>query len=288
MLFCKSTGTCLAPTRVCKQPNGQETVLKENCWISFPCSSGSVRRSCAVITEGENWSCTVNLLLHVWRPYACNGPPSGLETVLSETCWLSFSTTFFDILMEWTRIVCLLSRVPVFLKIKNKKKSRSGRKIGAVGDDKQLIFFTRPYCDEINHSSRESVRERERERERDRERERERDGEGERERERERERESEREINSQRLANTSDINLISWSGVYQYATSKVITCRTERLAMQRCVQLTFGSCLLIGDAPRSRAFFGGRRSRALTLVSMASSTCMVHEWIRPWDPGSLE
>ena len=25
-----------------------------------------------------------------------------------------------------------------------KKKSRSGRKIGAVGDDKQLIFFTRP------------------------------------------------------------------------------------------------------------------------------------------------
>ena len=42
--------------------------------------------SCAVITEGENWSCTVNLLLHVWRPYACNGPPSGLETVLSETC----------------------------------------------------------------------------------------------------------------------------------------------------------------------------------------------------------
>ena len=47
--------------------------------------------------------------------------------------------------MEWTRIVCLPSRIPVFLKIKNKKKSRSGRKIGAVGDDKQLIVFTRPY-----------------------------------------------------------------------------------------------------------------------------------------------
>ena len=45
VLYCKSTGTCLAPTRVCKQPNGQETVLKENCWISFPCSSRSVRRS---------------------------------------------------------------------------------------------------------------------------------------------------------------------------------------------------------------------------------------------------
>ena len=29
-------------------------------------------------------------------------------------------------------------------KKKIKKKSRSGRKIGAVGDDKQLIFFTRP------------------------------------------------------------------------------------------------------------------------------------------------
>ena len=28
---------------------------------------------------------------------------------------------------------------------KKKKKSRSGRKIGAVGDDKQLIFFTWPY-----------------------------------------------------------------------------------------------------------------------------------------------
>ena len=41
-------------------------------------------------------------------------------------------------------IVCLPSRIPVFLKIKNKKKSRSGRKMGAVGDDKQLIFFTRP------------------------------------------------------------------------------------------------------------------------------------------------
>ena len=37
-----------------------------------------------MITEGENWSCSVNLLLHVWRPYACNGPPSGLETVLSQ------------------------------------------------------------------------------------------------------------------------------------------------------------------------------------------------------------
>ena len=41
-------------------------------------------------------------------------------------------------------IVCLPLRIPVFLKIKI-KKSRSGRKIGAVGDDKQLIFFTRPY-----------------------------------------------------------------------------------------------------------------------------------------------
>ena len=41
-------------------------------------------------------------------------------------------------------IVCLPSRIPVFLKVKIKKKSRSGRKIGAVGDDKQLIFFTRP------------------------------------------------------------------------------------------------------------------------------------------------
>ena len=38
--------------------------------------------------------------------------------------------------------------MPVFLKIKKfKKKSRSGRKIGAVGDDKQLIFFTRPYAE---------------------------------------------------------------------------------------------------------------------------------------------
>ena len=38
-------------------------------------------------------------------------------------------------------IVCLPSRILVFLKIKNKKKSRSGRKIGAVGDDKQLFFL---------------------------------------------------------------------------------------------------------------------------------------------------
>ena len=133
VLYCKSTGTCLAPTRACKQPNGQETVLKENCWISFLFSSMSVRRSCAVITEGENWSCTVNLLLHVWRPYACNGPPSGLETVLSETCWLSFSTTFFDISMEWTRIVCLPSPIPVFLKIKKKKYHGRAGKSGRSG-----------------------------------------------------------------------------------------------------------------------------------------------------------
>ena len=32
-----------------------------------------------------------------------------------------------------------------FSQNKKKKKSPSGRKIGAVGDDKQLIFFTRPY-----------------------------------------------------------------------------------------------------------------------------------------------
>ena len=32
------------------------------------------------------------------------------------------------------------------------KKSRSGRKIGAVGDDKQLIFFTRPYYGNIKAS----------------------------------------------------------------------------------------------------------------------------------------
>ena len=44
--------------RLCKPPSGQEPVLKENCWISFACSSGSVRRSssCAVIEEGEHWS----------------------------------------------------------------------------------------------------------------------------------------------------------------------------------------------------------------------------------------
>ena len=89
---------------------------------------------------------TLSIFLALFYPYACNGPPSGLETVLSETCWLSFSTTFFDISIEWTRNrVCLPLRIPVFLKIKNKKQSRSGRKIGAVGDDKQLIFFTRPY-----------------------------------------------------------------------------------------------------------------------------------------------
>ena len=46
---------------------------------------------------------TLSIFLALFYPYACNGPPSGLETVLSETCWLSFSTTFFDISMEWTR-----------------------------------------------------------------------------------------------------------------------------------------------------------------------------------------
>ena len=46
---------------------------------------------------------TLSIFLALFYPYACNGPPSGLETVLSETCWLSFSTTFFDILMEWAR-----------------------------------------------------------------------------------------------------------------------------------------------------------------------------------------
>ena len=83
---------------------------------------------------------TLSIFLALFYPYACNGPPSGLETVLSETCWLSFSTTFFDI-SRWNGrgIVCLPSRIPVFLK--KKKKSQSSRKIGAVGDDKQLIFF---------------------------------------------------------------------------------------------------------------------------------------------------
>ena len=52
---------------------------------------------------------TLSIFLALFYPYACNGPPSGLETVLSETCWLSFSTTFFDISMEWTR-----NRVPTF------------------------------------------------------------------------------------------------------------------------------------------------------------------------------
>ena len=46
---------------------------------------------------------SIFLRLALFYPYACNGPPSGLETVLSETCWLSFSTTFFDNSMEWTR-----------------------------------------------------------------------------------------------------------------------------------------------------------------------------------------
>ena len=52
---------------------------------------------------------TFSIFLALFYPYACNGPPSGLETVLSETCWLSFSTTFFDISMEWTR-----NRMPTF------------------------------------------------------------------------------------------------------------------------------------------------------------------------------
>ena len=101
-----------------------------------------ISRYGAVITEGENWSCTVNLLLHVWRPYACNGPPSGLETVLSETCWLSFSTTFFDISMEWTRIVCLPSRIPVFLKIKNKKNHGRAGKSGRSGMINNSFFYS--------------------------------------------------------------------------------------------------------------------------------------------------
>ena len=93
------------------------------------------------------------LVLMYSCPYACNGPPSGLETVLSETCWLSFSTTFFEFSMEWTR-----NRMPTFaytsFSQKNKKKSRSGRKIGAVGDDKQLIFLTRPNVQFFNFSVR--------------------------------------------------------------------------------------------------------------------------------------
>ena len=41
-------------------------------------------------------------------------------------------------------IVCLPSRIPIFLKIKIKKKITVGHENRAVGDDKQLIFFTRP------------------------------------------------------------------------------------------------------------------------------------------------
>ena len=37
---------------------------------------------------------TLSIFPALFYPYACNGPPSGLETVLTETCWLSFSTTF--------------------------------------------------------------------------------------------------------------------------------------------------------------------------------------------------
>ena len=123
--------------RLCKP---QETVLKETCWISFPCSSMSVCRSCAVITEGENWSYTVNLLLHVCRIYACNGPSSELKIVLSEICWMSFSTTFFDISTEWMMIVCLaLSRIPVFLKEK-KNHSQAG-KLGRLGMINNYFFY---------------------------------------------------------------------------------------------------------------------------------------------------
>ena len=73
------------------------------------------------------------------------GHPSGLETVLSVKL-VDFLSRRLSSTFRWNGrgIVCLPSRIPVFLKIKN--KSRSGRKIGAVGDDKQLIVFTRPNC----------------------------------------------------------------------------------------------------------------------------------------------
>ena len=75
------------------------------------------------------------------------------NTVLNETCWISFSTTFFAISMEWTGIAWQRRLCPSFMpstfsypsffcfKINLKKKSWSGRKIGAVGDDKQLFFL---------------------------------------------------------------------------------------------------------------------------------------------------
>ena len=49
-------------------------------------TSWSVRLSCAVIREGENWSYTVKLLLHLFCRYAYNRPTGGQETVLIETC----------------------------------------------------------------------------------------------------------------------------------------------------------------------------------------------------------
>ena len=59
------------------------------------------------------------IFLALFYPYACNGPPSGLETVLSETCWLSFSTTFFEISMEWAR-----NRMPTFAYTSFSKKKK--------------------------------------------------------------------------------------------------------------------------------------------------------------------
>ena len=71
---------------------------------------------------------TLSIFLALFYTYACNGPPSGLETVLSETCWLSFSTTFFDISMEWMRNrMATFAYTSFFFQKKKKKKSRVGQ-----------------------------------------------------------------------------------------------------------------------------------------------------------------
>ena len=85
---------------------------------------------------------TLSIFLALFYPCACNGPPTAdwkqCSVKLVDFLSRRLSSTF-----RWNGrgIICLPSRIPVFLKIKNFKKSRSGRKIGAFGDDKQLIFL---------------------------------------------------------------------------------------------------------------------------------------------------
>ena len=74
---------------------------------------------------------TLSIFLALFYPYACNGHRAEWKQCSMKL--VDFLSRRLSSTFRWNGrgIVCLPSRIPVFLK--KKKKSRSGRKIGAVG-----------------------------------------------------------------------------------------------------------------------------------------------------------